>query len=366
MYLEINLNDRQKRVLQATVNHYVATAEPVGSKVLVEEYNFTVSTATIRSCLSYLDKSGLLYQPHTSAGRVPSDSGYRLYVDQLMTPNLKTGSQVEAILQEKLNGQRWSLESLFKRAAQILSNLSGYITLITMPRSTHSRLHHVQLIPGDDKRVMLILVTDTYQTYSTLIDLPQSAVADLKQESWPEPNWEKISRELQILSNFLNDNLKGQLLGELESLDWTGLGIEFQHYREHLTQILKEIKYRQNPSGYTDIWVSGVSELLRQPEFSQLQQVQALIYLLEEEPIHLLPLISQTPDEEKKSNRVKIWIGTENPLEAMHSCALVASSYCRGSVPVGSVGVVGPTRMMYENAIATVEATADYLSELLS
>jgi len=358
MHLEFKLSDRHKRVLQATVNHYVATAEPVGSKVLVEEYNFSVSTATIRSCLSHLDKSGLLYQPHTSAGRVPSDSGYRWYVDHLMTPNIKTGKQVENLLQEKLNWQ-WSLESLFKSAAQILSSLSGYITLITMPQAQNSRLHHLQLVAVDSDRAMLILVTDTYQTHSILIDLPNTG------EEGSE-TIEQISRELQVLSNFLNHNLKGRLLTELEHLDWTELDSEFERYGEQLTQVLRQFQQRHASSVYTDIWISGVAELLRQPEFSQLQQVQTLIHLLEEEPTQLLPLIFKVPEPEKDSSRVQVWIGSENPLEPMQSCALVTSSYFRGSVPVGSVGVLGPTRMMYENAIAVVEATAAYLSDALS
>ncbi|MDB9519386.1 heat-inducible transcriptional repressor HrcA [Roseofilum reptotaenium CS-1145] len=366
MHLEFKLSDRHKRVLQATVNHYVATAEPVGSKVLVEEYNFSVSTATIRSCLSYLDKSGLLYQPHTSAGRVPSDSGYRWYVDHLMTPNVKTGKQVESLLQEKLNWQ-WSLEALFKSAAQILSSLSGYITLITMPQAQNARLHHLQLVAvdsdrasdGSHYRAMLILVTDTYQTHSTFIDLP-------KTEEEGSQTLEQVARELQVLSNFLNHNLKGRLLTELEHLDWTELDSEFERYGEQLTQVLNQFQQHHATSVYTDIWMSGVAELLRQPEFSQLHQVQALIHLLEEEPTQLLPLIVQVPDREKKGSRVQVWIGSENPLEPMQSCALVTSSYFRGSLPVGSVGVLGPTRMMYENAIAVVEATAGYLSDALS
>ncbi|MDJ1177336.1 heat-inducible transcriptional repressor HrcA [Roseofilum sp. BLCC_M91] len=358
MHLEFKLNDRHKRVLQATVNHYVATAEPVGSKVLVEEYNFSVSTATIRSCLSHLDKSGLLYQPHTSAGRVPSDSGYRWYVDHLMTPNIKTGKQVENLLQEKLNWQ-WSLESLFKSAAQILSSLSGYITLITMPQAQNSRLHHLQLVAVDSGRAMLILVTDTYQTHSILMDLPNTG------EEGSE-TIEQVSRELQVLSNFLNHNLKGRLLTELEHLDWTELDSKFECYGEQLTQVLKQFKQRHSASIYTDIWISGVAELLRQPEFSQLQQVQTLIHLLEEEPTQLLPLIFKVPEQEQQGSQVQVWIGSENPLEPMQSCALVTSSYFRGSVPVGSVGVLGPTRMMYENAIAVVEATAGYLSDALS
>lgn len=360
MYLKVNLNDRQQRVLKATVRHYIATAEPVGSKALVEEYDFAVSPATIRSCLGFLEKSGLLYQPHTSAGRVPSDSGYRVYVDQLIAPNEATARQVEMKLREKLNWEDWSLEALLRGAAQTLSNISGYITLITMPQTTITRLRHVQLIQIEPERIMLVVVTDTYETHSTLMELP-------KNPDGTALDAEIIERELQILSNFLNSHLRGRSLTEISHLDWSELDREFQRYADFLRTLLTDLMRRSQSPVSAPIWMSGVAEVLRQPEFSQLQQVQTLLQLLEEEPAQLLPLIFEDPfDTEVPGKRVNVWIGAENPLEPMRSCTLIASTYRKGSVPVGSVGVLGPTRMVYENAIALVEATADYLSEVLS
>ncbi|NES94101.1 MAG: heat-inducible transcriptional repressor HrcA [Desertifilum sp. SIO1I2] len=360
MYVKVNLNERQQRVLKATVSHYIATAEPVGSKALVEEYDFSVSPATIRSCLGFLEKSGLLYQPHTSAGRVPSDSGYRVYVDQLIAPNEATARQVELTLSKKLNWENWSLEALLRSAAQTLSNISGYITLITMPQTAIARLRHVQLIQIEPERVMLVVVTDSYETHSTLMELPNhpdGSVVEL----------ERIERELQILSNFLNSHLRGRSLTEISHLDWSELDREFQRYAECLRSLLTDLMRRSQSPVSTPIWMSGVAEVLRQPEFAQLQQVQTLLQLLEEEPMQLLPLIFDDLFEtEVPGKRVNVWIGTENPLEPMQTCTLIASTYRKGSVPVGSVGVLGPTRMVYENAIAVVEATADYLSEALS
>jgi len=356
--MQVQLTDRQQHILWATVRHYIATAEPVGSKALVDEYKLRVSPATIRNAMSVLEKAGLLYQPHTSAGRVPSDSGYRIYVDQLITPSDVLTRQVEHVLQDRLRWEDWSLEALLQGAAQILATVSGCITLITLPQTNTARLRHLQLVQIDPGRVMLIVVTDAYETQSALMELPKSV-----DETLADP--EVIERELQILSNFLNTSLRGRSLSELAALDWSQLDREFQRYGDFLKTFLADLSRRTQPPATTQIMIRGVAEVLRQPEFSELHQVQTIIHLLEEEQDQLWPLIFE-PEVEPGGRRVTVRIGSENPLEPIRSCTLISSTYRRGSVPVGSVGVLGPTRMDYETAIAVVEGAADYLSEALS
>jgi heat-inducible transcriptional repressor len=358
--MQVQLTNRQQHILWATVRHYIATAEPVGSKALVEEYNLRVSPATIRNAMGVLEKAGLLYQPHTSAGRVPSDSGYRTYVDQLITPSDLLVRQVEHVLQKRLRWDDWSLEALLQGAAQILATVSGCITMITMPQTNTARLRHLQLIQIEPGQVMTIIVTDAYETQSALMELPKSA-----DETPPDP--EVVERELQILSNFLNSQLRGRSLSELAGLDWTQLDREFQSYGDFLKTFLADLSRRTQSPATTQIMIRGVAEVLRQPEFSELQQVQTIIHLLEEEQDQLWPLIFEEPElEDKAGRRVTIRIGSENLLEPIRTCTLISSTYRRGSVPVGSVGVLGPTRMDYETAIAVVEASADYLSAALS
>jgi heat-inducible transcriptional repressor len=365
MSVQVKLTERQQHILWATVRHYIATAEPVGSKVLAKEYDLNVSPATIRNGMGRLEKAGLLYQPHTSAGRVPSDFGYRIYVDQLISPVEPLAQKVTQLLRKQLDHQRCSVETILKGAAQILSSLSGYITLITMPQTTTDCLRHLQLVLIDSKTVMLVVVTDGYQTQSTVMQLsPQADTVDqLTGNSLPLPEDEElIQQELQLLSNFLNHHLRGRSLTELATLDWQALDREFERYADFLRELLTSFSRRHQIPEYTQIQFSGISEVLRQPEFSQLQQVQTLIHLLEDEQESLWPLIVQLPREEQTVN---IRIGTENPLEPIQSCTLICAPYRRDTVPVGSVGMLGPTRMMYENAITLVEATANYLSETL-
>lgn len=358
--MQVKLTNRQQHILWATVRHYIATAEPVGSKALVEEYDLGVSSATIRNVMGFLEKGGLLYQPHTSAGRVPSDSGYRTYVDQLITPSENLSREVEAVLQKRLKWEDWSLEALLQGAAQILATLSGCISLITMPQTERATLRHLQMVQIEAGRVMLIVVTDAYETHSTLMDLPAASP-----ETQLEP--EVLDRELQIISNFLNSHLRGRSLLELATLDWTELDQEFQRYGEFLKHSAAELARRTVTPSATQIMIRGVAEVLRQPEFSQLQQVQTIIQLLEEEQDQLWRLIFEEPEaDEVGKSRVMIRIGSENPLEPIRTCTLISATYRRGSIPVGSVGVLGPTRLDYESAIAVVSAAADYLSEAFS
>lgn len=360
MSITVRLSNRQQQVLGATVRQYIATARPVGSEALVEEFNPRVSPATIRNVMGYLEKAGLLYQPHTSAGRVPSDSGYRVYVDQLMTPSEKVARHVDQLLSHRLDPEGWSLEAVLRGAAQILATLSGYITLVTMPQTSTAHLRHLQLVPIDPHRIMMIVVLDTYETQSTVVDLPQ-----IINESVPDA--EIVERELQVLSNFLNHHLRGRSLGELSTLNWGELGREFDRYAHLLHEALSELNRRTHDTLTTQIFITGVAEVLRrQPEFSEIQQVQMIMQLLESEQDQLWSLIFDADEAEFKDRRVTVRIGSENPLEPIRTCSLVSTTYQRGAVPVGSVGMIGPTRMVYEDAIALVEATADYLSETLS
>jgi heat-inducible transcriptional repressor len=358
--MQVHLTNRQQHILWATIRHYIATAEPVGSKALIDEFDLGVSSATIRNVMSVLEKSGLLYQPYTSSGRVPSDSGYRIYVDQLITPSKILAQKMEAALQQQLQGGNSSLEALLQGAAQILATLSGCISLITMPQFATLNLRHLQLVQIDVGKVMLIIVTDSYETHSKVMELFTAS-----SENQPEP--EVIDGELQIVSNFLNSHLRGRSLLELAKLDWSELAQEFQRYGEFLKKTFADLTRRALAPNATQIMVRGIAEVLRQPEFSQLQQVQTIIHLLEEEQEQLWHLICEQPEVgESPKSRVTIRIGTENPLEPIRTCSLISSNYCRGSLPIGSVGVLGPTRLYYESAIAVVEAAADYLSEALS
>ncbi|NEP16266.1 MAG: heat-inducible transcriptional repressor HrcA [Leptolyngbya sp. SIO4C1] len=346
----VKLSARQQKVLRATVRHYVATAEPVGSKALVNSYNLKVSPATIRNVMGVLERSGLLYQPHTSAGRVPSDSGYRIYVDELVQPSKPIARQIDQVLTHRLDWEGCSLEALLREAAQVLARLSGYIALVTLPTAESAKLRHLQLVRVDENQILLVVLLDSYRTESVIIQFPQIAETASSSRA-------ALDRELQILSNFLTEQLRDQPLSAIAALSWSELDQVFQQYIETLQTAIQALAQRQQGT-QAQILISGLADALSQPEFSERQQIQNLVSLLEDGKEQLWPLIFQSDN----SARLQVWIGSENPIEPMQTCALISSVYTKNSAPLGSVGILGPTRMLYENAIAAVEAAADYLS----
>jgi heat-inducible transcriptional repressor len=358
--MPVKLSERQQQILWATVRQYIATAKPVGSEALLEEFKLQVSSATVRNAMGRLEKAGLLYQPHVSAGRVPSDSGYRIYVDQLITPSETAARQVDHVLSDQLNWEQGSIEAILRGAAQILATLSGYIALISLPQTRTIHLRHLQFIQLNPQQALLVVVLDYYETQSILMPIPERLNGN-------HLDTDLIDRELRVLSNFLNHHLQGRSLAEISTLDWTELGKEFDRYADLLKLSLSELIRRSQAPIPTQIIISGVAEVLRRhPEFSEKQQIQTVMQLLEEEQDQLCALILESADLDLQNRRVNVWIGSENPLTPINHCALVSATYRRDSVPIGSVGMLGPTRMVYEDAIALVEATADYLSEALS
>lgn len=351
MVNQADLSVRHQNILKATIKHYIATAEPVASKTLAQQYDFNVSSATIRNVMGRLESAGLLYQPHASAGRVPSDSGYRTYVDHLIVPDDNIDQAIQKIVQQELQIARANFEALLQRATKILATLSGYIALVTFPQKLNSTLRHIQLVPVAANQVMLIVVTDSYQTQSILMESPLAEEVDEH----------TINHKLQRLSNFLDRELKGCCLSDIKAINWTKIDREFAQYSDFLKVLLNQLKLALESDNSSPMLIHGVAELLRQPEFSQLQQVQTLLSLLEEQQEKLSPIIFTFPELESLK-RVSIKIGMENSLEPMQTCTLVSANYYQDHVPVGSVGILGPKRMLYENAIALVKNTADYLS----
>jgi heat-inducible transcriptional repressor len=354
--MSFDLNKRHQQILWATIRQYISTAEPVGSKTLVDGYNLNISPATIRSGFATLEKAGFLYQPHTSAGRIPSDSGYRLYVDRLIQPSPDIGRQLEGLLANKLDWDGWSLEAILRGAVEVLATLSGYITMITLPQTRRSTVKHVQLIRVESSKIMLIVVWDAYETQSILMQLPQDQNITLDRDSF--------DRELQVLSNFLNSKLQGRSVLEIFKLDWSELDLQFQPYVDLINNLLTDLSRQSKPIHSSQIMIWGISEVLGQPEFSQLQQVKTLLHLLESEQDKVWELIfdpNLNPSLDSRSN-IAIRIGTENPLKPMQACTLISANYHQDSVPVGSVGLLGPTRMLYEDSIALVKSAAEYVT----
>lgn len=332
------LNAREQQVLSAIINRYVATAEPVGSKVLCEFYTLNASPATIRGVMQNLDRWGLLYQPHTSAGRVPSESGYRVYVDSLLPSTSELQAQMERIIAENL--RETNTEQLLEQVAHLLAQICGCIAIVTTPGRIPDRVRQVQLVSIDENRALLILVTKTLQTDSVTVEL-------------------KSSRDvLEVLNNFLNAKLKDRFCHALLPLNWEEIsyGLEDCIRRIESSLELLEQSFHQ-PSG---VKVSGLKELLKQPEFSQAEQLQPIVEFLEGDKETIVPLLQQG------DAHPTVKIGSELGFPPVQNCSLISGRYYQSDCPIGWVGILGPTRLPYDRGIAAVEAACGQVSEILS
>ncbi|MEM6448860.1 MAG: heat-inducible transcriptional repressor HrcA [Cyanobacteria bacterium P01_D01_bin.105] len=372
----MKLTIRQQNILRATVHHYVNTAEPVGSKSLVSGYDLQVSSATIRNAMSALEDSGFLYQPYTSAGRIPSDTGYRAYVDQLMVLSEPLTRQMETALSQNLTQHlnHQLMEGLLQESAQMLARLSGYIALVTMPHRNEAVIKHLQLVRVREEQLLLVVI-DSYETYSML--MAEAAQPESGIPAGMHATERFVSdEELQILSNFLTERFEGKALQDV-NLNGEDLDLAFQQYAcglgDRLRQAIGEMTRRSQSAPATQILVSGLAEVLSQPEFAEPEQLRTIVELLEDGRDQLWPLIASSRlDHSEKllssdtGRPLRIWIGTESPIEPMHACALVTTTYGNAPGPVGSLGILGPTRMLYENAVAAVEAAANCLTEAVA
>ena len=327
---------RQQEVLQATVRHYVDTTEPVGSQTLVRRFGLQASPATVRSAMGALEQRGLLTQPHTSAGRVPSALGYRHFVDCLLPAPGAVAGQLERELMG-LSLQWAALDDLLHHLARRLADLTGLLSVITRPQRQRKSLQTLRLVPSGE-RLLVFLVEHPAAASSLNLHLPQAAVEEL-------PALERWASE-QLLAG--------------GSLNWANLPMQLQRSGALLRQGLSSHAQALAQPGAGAVTV-GLGGLLRQPEFQRSQELAPLLQLVEQQPEALLHSESVRAPE-----RNGVWIGAEHPDPALHHCAVVQASYSTAGGERGQVALVGPMRMAYATARAAVRAVAASLERLLS
>ena len=323
---------RQEEVLQATVRHYVDTTEPVGSKTLVNRFGLNASPATVRSAMGALEQRGLLTQPHTSAGRVPSQQGYRHYVNWLLpAPGAAVGQ-----LERELTGLslQWAaLDDLLLHLARRLADLTGLLSLITRPDRLSPDLQALRLVPSGD-RLLVFLVERGASATSLNLRLPGDAVAELPAlERWAS----------------------GQL--ERGTLNWHSLPPQLQTSGNVLRQGLDSHQQACSPQPVSALTL-GLSGLLSQPEFERSESLRPLLQLVETEPRQVLRT-------DQASQLGGVWIGSEHPHPALQHCAVVQADYRTGAGGCGQVALIGPMRMAYATARSAVQAVAASLERLL-
>lgn len=336
------ISERSFEVLRAIVQDYVSTREPVGSKTLIERHAFGVSSATIRNDMALLEEEGLIHAPHTSAGRVPTDLGYRLFVDRLN--ELKQLSTAERQAMETLLTDTVDLDEILGRSVRLLSRLTNQVAMIQYPTLGGAKVRSVELVSVGDSRVMIILVSDNGRI--------QQHVQELGSSLAPE--------ELTKLRNLLDSKLRGAALADVSKLT-ADLGSSLSpEYSQVLSALVMPLLELVDSNRQDKLMVAGTANLVRaEGDFGG--NITSLLDAIEEHVV-LLRLIS---DMEAAGDEVSLRIGSENQIEGLSSASVLVTGYGNQSQTVAKVGVIGPTRMDYSSNIAAVRAIARYLSKSL-
>lgn len=334
------VDKRKRAILRAITDDYIETAEPVGSRTIARKYRIGVSPATIRNEMAELEESGYLAQPHTSAGRIPSDKGYRFYVDALMPQADLPDAEME-LLRAQVEVSVGAIEDVIRRATRLLATLTHYAAIAMAPSLMDSVVKTVQFVPIDDAHVLIVVVIAPNFVQNRIVPLTVTDPLKLTQ-----------------LAHDVSAVLRGKTIRHITR----GL---HNHLRELVPNgILADTLYDMLSIGLANtavekVYLEGSINLIDQPEFREIEKAKVLLSVLEERE-SILELLSQA------GPGTKVAIGSENLSKSMHECTVVSATYRVHGRDVGSVGLIAPTRMEYTKGIALVEAVADLISGLLS
>jgi heat-inducible transcriptional repressor len=338
----MEFQERNKRVLQAVIDSYIASGAPIGSTVLVKKYDFGVSSATLRNIMAELEELGYLTHPHTSAGRIPTDLGYRYYIDSLISIEKDADDFGDQLRQAPpLHGD--DLHELMEEASRFLASLSQCTGVVVAPSESEAKYKHIEFLRLGGSRVLIIFVTETGIVQNKLIELD-----------------EKIrQQDLNQFSNFLVGELERFTLTEVRQRLIDKMQEEklvFTQLMDETCRASQEVQDRENEK----VYIGGASQMLENPEFATVDKMRSLFKAFEDK-YTLLRLL----DRSVAAEGIKVFIGHENPFFEMQGCSMVVSSYKAGPNVVGTLGVIGPTRMQYKQVIQVVDYTSKLLSKLL-
>jgi heat-inducible transcriptional repressor len=337
----VPLDERKLEVLRAIVQDYVATQEPVGSRALVERHHLGVSPATVRNDMAILEEEGYIRQPHTSAGRVPTDRGYRLFVDKLS--RIKPLSPAERRAIERFLAGAVDLDDVVHRTVRLLAQLTRQVAVVQYPSLVRSSVRHLELVPISTTRLMLVMIADTGRVEQRLVDLPGSLLAD----------------DVTELRRLINEKLGGKRLVDAPMLIHSLTEEVGQGLRAAMTALATVLLETLVERADERVALAGTANLARSGMYDFHGSMRPVLEALEEEVI-LLKLFGEV----EPSTRVRI--GDENEFEDLRSTSVVTTGYGPGVTVVGGMGVLGPTRMDYPGTIATVRAVARYVGDLLA
>ena len=339
--MDEQLTDRKKRILKAIIRTYMETGEPVGSRTISKDKDLNVSSATIRNEMSDLTDMGYIVQPHTSAGRIPSDKGYRLYVDELMQEKEDEIAEIRNLMIEKTD----KMEKVLKNVARVLASNTNYATMVSVPQYSGSKLKFIQLSKVDDHQILAVIVAEGNVIRNKLIPICE------------ELNDETILK-LNIL---LNTMLNGKTIEEINLQMISSMKEQAGIHSNIIGDVVDAVAEAIHSDEGMEIYTGGATNIFRYPELSENGKASEIIQTLEEKQ-NLVDLVNETLSNEEKG--IQVYIGSESPVQSMKNCSVVTATYELGNGLQGTVGIIGPKRMDYENVMGTLKTLMDQLDDV--
>ena len=338
----MELDERKQKILQAIIRNYMETGEPVGSRTISKYSDLNLSSATIRNEMSDLEEMGYIVQPHTSAGRIPSDKGYRLYVDHIMEEKNHEVQELKDLMIERTD----KMEQVLKQVVKVLAANTNYATMVSAPTYHRNKLKFIQLSKVTATQILAVIMIEGNIVRNKVIDVTE----ELDQET---------VLKLNIL---LNSVLNGLSIEEINLAMIQNRKEQAGIHSELVGSVIDAVAEVIHSEDEVEIYTSGATNIFRYPELSDNGKASELINAFEEKQ-QLTDLVTQTLENEVNKG-IQVYIGQETPIQSMKDCSVVTATYELGEGLQGTIGIIGPKRMDYENVLKTLKTLTEQLDEI--
>lgn len=336
------LNERKKKILQIIIEDYISSAEPVGSRTIARKYDLGLSPATIRNEMSDLELLGYLEQPHTSAGRIPSAQAYRFYVDALIEPGTLTDNDM-VLIDGWYNERRRNIDDIFQSTAKILSRMTQNVSMVLTNQQTIANFCYLKFLPLDSQHAILCIVADDGSIDTNVVDIPLGM----------------SSEEMDYLAGKMSKLLEDRNLSDISVEILQNVHTDVVEDKLIFSSLLQAVRKMTGRRQEQKVFLGGTKQLLNQPEFRDVERVRNLLGILEEEKV-LKDLLQGGED-----SGLKVTIGSENKFTGIQDCSMVQATYRLNGQIVGTMAVLGPTRMEYGKVISVMDYLHKYLKTIL-
>ena len=335
-----HLDERKTQILKAIIKTYLETGEPVGSRTISKYTDLNLSSATIRNEMSDLEELGYIVQPHTSAGRIPSDQGYRFYVDNLMEEKDREVSEMKDFVIERTE----KMEQVLKQVVKMLATNTNYATMITAPQYQQGKLKFIQLSQVDEEQLLAVIVLEGNIVKNKIIRTDLNGLDN---------------EQILKLNLLLNTSLNGLALNQINLATIAKLKEQAGIYSEIISKVLDAIVESVSEDEDLEIYTSGATNIFKYPELADSSRAQELISAFEEKQ-QLVSLVNDTLSDEENTG-IQVYIGSESPVQTMKDCSVVTATYELGEGMKGTIGIIGPKRMDYENVVDNLKTLKNQL-----